>query len=141
MRLTEKIAGDIRAFVAPVNIQSSLGILRIWVIVLGKNNAQFFLVQDKSLDFIGCAVGLKTTNDEREELSDFLPKLALWLHETLEENAFERVLLVAQEPLLSATQRMLSHSVACRVLAVVKKDFSGFCFDDLQRELVQIVWP
>lgn len=141
MKLTGKIAGDLKTFELPTNLQKPAGILRIWIMVMGQDRARFFEVKEKSLNVIGQAMSLDDFEILIANASAFYSKLARWLHETLDEAPFDRLLVVAPAHLMDLLRKSISHRVACRIVGEVAQDLVALRQGDLEKELKKIVWP
>lgn len=140
MKLTGKIAGDLKTFESPTNLQKSAGILRIWIMVLGQDMARFFEIKKQSLNAIGHAASLDDFGVLQVNASSFYSKLARWLHDALEEPAFDRLLVVGPAYLMDLLSKSITHRVACRIIGEVAQDLAALCQGDLEKELKNIVW-
>jgi Protein required for attachment to host cells len=140
MRLIGKISGDLGIFSRTVSLKTAAGVLRIWIVVLGQGNARFFEIEETGIKHIGEAVSIATLKTPALITEKFYTNLASWLHEALEENPFDRLLVVTTEPLLKLWRKSLGHAVACRIIGEVRQDLGSLGVSAVEAELKKIVW-
>lgn len=141
MRISGKIAGDLAAFSRDVTINEAVGILRIWIVVLGAQTARFFEVDHNGINHIGDAVKIETkaTPKPDEGTEQFFANLTSWLSEALNDNPFDRLIIVASENLLRLWSKSAAHPVICRLIGEVKMDLASLDIAAQEVELKKMV--
>ena len=79
-------------------------------------------------------------NESRKEALSFVHEIADWLDDSVRDNAFDRLVLVAAPQTLGELRKILSKPVQTRIIAEVDKDLTKMKDRDLQVELEKIVW-
>ncbi len=70
---------------------------------------------------------------------DFLQKLAGWLNEAEQENAFDRLVLIAPAHTLNALRPVLSEKAHERIMTELDKDMAGLSDEDIRSQLAEII--
>lgn len=70
----------------------------------------------------------------------FLQKLAEWLDAAAEEQAFNRLVLIAPTKTLEELRPHLSEKVHARILTEINKDLSGLPDHKIRQHLAKIAW-
>lgn len=141
MQLSGKISEDLRRFAKPTSVSPGAGILNIWILVLGNDRVQFFSVHADAIEYIGDAKSVGCSSRNATETSRmFYNHLAQWLDDALEENPFDRLLLVRSQAVHGRWHENMTYAVLSRVHGEVAADLSELPLRNLLSSLKKIVW-
>jgi protein required for attachment to host cells len=129
---------------------------RIWVLVADQHRARVFKRSGDHLELLGEATpdkiifgfGEKTMHHKYapdRKLSQiaeasFGAQIAEWLGKGVQEDAFDRLVLVAAPHMLGDLRKELNKEVHARIVAEVSKDLTKHNETELRKDLAEIVW-
>lgn len=140
MQLSGKISEDLRRFAKPTSVSLGVGILNIWILVLGNDRVQFFSVHADAIEYIGDARSVGCSRNATETSDMFYNHLAKWLDDALEENPFDRLLLVRPQAVYGRWLENMTYAVLSRVHGEIAADLSELPLRNLLSSLKKIVW-
>ncbi len=168
MKFKGKIADDgFHAFDSELTTHAGHHIPRIWVVIADRKKAHIYRKTTQKLEKIGEAKadgkasfisgaaksgGYSHTSGGNIHYSDprdqehhhddvhFIHGMAGWLDQAVQENAFDRLVLVAAPRTLGDLRAVLSKPVHARVMAEVSKELIKMPQKKLEEELAEIVW-
>ncbi len=142
---------------------------RIWIVVADSAGARIFKKNSHGLELIGEATPKKTEREKgtpnrslgrisssggasihhrlephlppgRHDATTFTHDLSQWLEQAVQENAFDRLVLVAAPKTLGDLRKQLGEHVQARIMAEVNKELTKMPEKALLEELKEIVW-
>jgi protein required for attachment to host cells len=168
MKLTGKIAQESLKDIGREHAAGGAAkIPRIWIIIADKHIAKIFRKNGEHLEFLGEAVPEPVHDDptnksvgrvvsssgssvhhkyephmdaSQQESLSFAHALAGWLEKAAQEDAFDRMVLVAPPHILGDLRKAMNKELHARVAAEVNKDLTKHDSASLRKELAEIVW-
>ncbi|MCE9508292.1 MAG: host attachment protein [Alphaproteobacteria bacterium] len=168
MKFTGKIAQEsLKNIGKELADDSAKKIPRIWILVADKHIAKIFRKKGEHLEFLGDAVPEIVHDDptnksvgrvvsssggsvhhkyephmdaSQQESLSFARALADWLEKAVQEDAFDRFVLVAPPHILGDLRKTMSKEVHTRIVAEVNKELTKHDEASLLKELADIVW-
>jgi protein required for attachment to host cells len=117
---------------------------RIWIMAVDSRIAKIFRKTDQGLEYIGEAVSAETadpaTAAEETGVKSFVGKVGDWLDRAVTEDAFDRLVLVANAQVLAEIRKVLTRQVHMRIVAEVSRTLTSLDVPSLRQELKKIVW-
>lgn len=142
-------------------------IARIWIIVADQRIARIFRRTGKDLELIGEASPARTQRQKgipnssmgrvvsfsgarhklepsaepgKRDAVNFAHKLSLWLEYAVQNDLFDRLVLIAAPKTLGDLRQHLSKAVQVRITAEVSKELTKLNEKELLEELKELVW-
>jgi protein required for attachment to host cells len=168
MKLTGKIAQEsLKDIGKEHTADSDKKIPRIWIIIADKHIAKIFRKNGEHLEFLGDALPEPVHDDptnksvgrvisssggsvhhkyephmnaSQQESLSFAHALAGWLEKAAQEDAFDRMVLVAPPHILGDLRKTMDKEVHTRIVAEVNKELTKHDEASLRKELADIVW-
>lgn len=167
MQLTGRIQDSLTDPLKKLDISKSYKGHRTWVLVVDRQIARFFEKNESGVEPIGEAfpdaveaeITNKTVgrvvssgrgnirhkyephmNEGRQDGAYFVRQLSNWLDKAAQEDAFDRLVLIAPPQTLGELRQALKKPVRSRVITEVNKDLTRLNRLALQEELSKIIW-
>lgn len=106
---------------------------KIWILVLDVEKAQFFRKTSEHLEKIG------KSHLHEEDLKGF-KELAAFLDQAARQDAFDRLVLIADPKTLGKIRQCLSEAVNQKINATLDKDLTHLNKQQLTEYLDKIIW-
>lgn len=115
---------------------------RHWIIVADHRQAHVYQKTRKGIERIPeeslhCALPVPG-GEQADDL--FLRDLAAWLQVAADEEAFDRIALIADPQALKSIHPMLDKRVHARICAALAKDIEKITEDEIEDHLAEVVW-
>jgi protein required for attachment to host cells len=117
-------------------------ILRHWIVVAHHRQAHVYQKTPTGVERIPeeclhCSLPAPS-GEQDDEL--FLQDLAVWLAEAVEEEAFDRIAIIADPQALKFLHPLLDKKVHARVCAAMPKDVQKITEDEIEDHLTEVIW-
>lgn len=148
MKLSGIIAEQgLHAFDNEIRVHAGHVIPRLWVLVADQEKARFWRKTEQGFREIGQAQenshqhahSHKYGHREMHHELAFVEKLSDWLEKALDEDVFDRVVLIASPRMMGAFHEILSTEVRACIAAEIPKDFTHFGQKELEQALEKII--
>jgi protein required for attachment to host cells len=148
MRLSGIIAEKgLHAFDSEERVHAGHAISRLWVIVADQEKARFWRKTESGFHEIGQAEehvrhpvhSHKYGHQETHFEAAFAEKLSDLLETALDENVFDRIILIASPRMMGAFHEILPNNVRACIAAEIPKDFMHFGQKELEKALEKII--